>query len=69
MNFSYTLKVMPGVSYRRCGIFGRQKTSFYIMIIGPKLLGSPGRNVVTILNELPGSIIIFVIIIPAIYFL
>jgi hypothetical protein len=60
---------MPVVSYRRCGIFGRQKNSFYIMIIGPKLLGSPGRNVVTILNELPGSIIIFVIIIPAIYFL
>jgi hypothetical protein len=59
---------MPDLSYRLCGIFGRQKNSFHVMIIGPKLLSSPGRNVLTILNELPVSIIIFVII-PAIYFL
>ena len=56
-SLSCPLKGMPVVSHRRCRIFGQQKNSFPLMIIGPQLLGCPAHSRVNILTELPGSII------------
>jgi hypothetical protein len=44
-------------------MFGEQKNSLPIQTIGPQPLGCPGHSLVTVMNEIPGSTMILIIII------
>ena len=44
--FCHPINRKRGVSYRRCGIFGKQKNSVSIMSIGPPVFTCPPRSLV-----------------------